>query len=298
MNNHPQTMSSSIFRFAALVLCVVFVGSNVGIGTAADGPPAGKSKGPLIEQAAALRMALLSPDPAVRVEAVRALPHNAAARLLRPELLAALKDSNGEVREWAATVLGPQGADAVDAVTQLIVQLQSDSVNKARETAARALGRIGKATPTERRAIPALEKAATDDADSVVRVVALGALALIEPDSRARIDAVAAYLTHADPLTRMKAAHSLGYLMEKAQSSGPAIARVLQQATDPYQRGYVARSLGQIGAKDQLPILLAEFDNETDPRSQGEMRGAIRRLGGVLPKTTAPNPTTPKPNTP
>ena len=25
---------------------------------------------------------------------------------------------------------------------------------------------------------------------------------------------------------------------------------------------YVARSLGQIGAKDQLPILLAEFDKE------------------------------------
>lgn len=240
-------------------------------------------KAPPDEQVARLRSELRSDDPAVRRSAVRSLPHSPAATALTPELIAALKDTDGEVREWAATVLGPQGAAAVAAVPQLIVQLQTDPVNKARETAARALGRIGKAVPTERRALSALEKAATDDADSVTRVVALGALALMEPEAPARVAAVGAYLKHDDALTRMKAVHALGYLLDKAHAAGPDFAHALQQATDPYQRGYIARALGQIGAKEQLPILLAEYAKETDPRAQGEMRGAIKRLGGTVP---------------
>lgn len=240
-------------------------------------------KAPPDEQIARLRTELRSDDPTVRRSAVRSLSHNHAAALLVPELSAALNDADGEVREWAATVLGPQGAGALDAVPQLIIQLQSDPLSKARETAARALGRIGKAVPTERRALSALEKAATADADSVTRVVALGALALMEPDGPGRVAAVAAYLKHEDALTRMKAVHALGYLLDKAHAAGPDMARTLQQATDPYQRGYIARSLGQIGAKDQLPILLAEYAKETDPRAQGEMRGAIKRLGGSIP---------------
>jgi len=81
----------------------------------------------------------------------------------------------------------------------------------------------------------------------------------------------------------MKAAHSLGYLLERAQVAGPEIAKALQQATDPHQRGYLARALGQVGDRNQLPILLAELDRETDPTAQSEMRGAVKRLGGTPP---------------
>ena len=142
---------------------------------AAAGAADKKAKGPSVEeQAAKLRADFQSTDPAVRRKAVSSMPHSPAASLLMPELFAALKDSDGEIREWAATVIGNQGEKAVGAVPQLIVQLQSDPVKTTRETAARALGRIGKAVPTNRTMVDALTKAARDDADSVTRVVALG----------------------------------------------------------------------------------------------------------------------------
>jgi HEAT repeat protein len=243
-----------------------------------------KSEGPSVEeQAAKLREDFKSTDPAVRRSAVSSMPHSPAASLLMPELFAALKDSDGEIREWAATVIGNQGEKSVGAVPQLIVQLESDPVKTTRETAARALGRIGKTVPTNRAMVAPLEKAARDDADSVTRVVALGALLLMDPDNVRRRDAVRAFLKHDDPLTRMKAAHALGYLSEKAKIAAPEIARALQQATDPKQRAYLGRALGQVGDREQLPILLAELERETDPTAQSEMRGAVKRLGGTLP---------------
>lgn len=250
------------------------------VARAADKKP---TKPSVEESAAQLRADLKSADVETRRAAVRSLPHNAAASLLMPDLMAALKDSDGEVREWAATVLGPQGEASVAAVPQLIVQLESDPVKTTRETAARALGRIGKAVPTNRTMIGPLEKAARDDADSVTRVVALGALLLMDPENTERRDAVRAFLKHDDPLTRMKAAHSLGYLMDKAQIAAPEIAQALQKATDPKQRAYLGRALGQVGDRAQLPILLAELERETDTTAQSEMRGAVKRLGGTPP---------------
>jgi HEAT repeat protein len=265
--------SRSFPTTAGLAFALIFVHAFVASAADKKGPP-------VEERAAQIRRDLHSSDVAIRVAAVKALPHNDAAKLLLPDLIAALGDADGEVREWAATVLGPQGVAALPAVPQLIKQLQSDPVAKARETAARALGRIMKAAPDERRAMPILVASAKNDADSVTRVVSLGALALVEPDAPRRIDAVRAYLTSDDPLTRMKAAHSLGVLLDKARAAGPAIAAALQQATEPHQRAYLARAVGQVGDRAQLPILEAEYAKETDPTTQGEMRGAIKRLGG------------------
>jgi HEAT repeat protein len=247
---------------------------------AADKQPRGTS---VEEQAEKLRKEFQSADPAVRRNAVSSMPHSPAASLLMPELFAALKDSDGEIREWAATVIGNQGEKAVGAVPQLIVQLESDPVKTTRETAARALGRIGKTVPTNRTMVAPLAKAARDDADSVTRVVSLGALLLMNPDDVRRRDAVRAFLKHDDPLTRMKAAHALGYLADKARIAAPEIARALQQATDARQRAYLGRALGQVGDRTQLPILLAELERETDQTAQSEMRGAVKRLGGTPP---------------
>ncbi len=223
----------------------------------------------------------------VRRVAVHSLAHSDLADGLVEDTIAALDDSDAEVREWAATVLGPRGKLAVSAVPKLIAQLQRDPTKQCRETAARALGRIGKVIPDDRRAIPALEQAGAQDSDSVTRVVALGALALITPTDTARVDAVSKYLTHDDALTRMKAAHALGYLGDRSTAAAPAIARALQMATDSHERGYLARSLGQIGDRAQLPALIAEFGKERDERALGEMRGAIKRLGGTLPTTSS-----------
>jgi alpha-L-fucosidase 2 len=230
-----------------------------------------------------VRAGLRHPEVAVRRIAVRSLAHSDIADALAEATTEALADSDAEVREWAATVLGPRGKLAEAAVPKLIAQLQSDPEKKCRETAARALGRIGKAVPEIRDAIGALEKSGSVDSDSVTRVVALGALALIFTRDAERVEAVANYLVHEDPLTRMKAAHALGYLGERSMAAAPGIAKALMLAVEPRERGYLARSLGQIGDRAQLPVLLTELAKETHETVLGEMRGAIKRLGGTVP---------------
>lgn len=246
---------------------------------------ADKPSGTIEERAAKVRIDLKSHDVEVRRAAIQSLTHNEISKTLLPEIQAALGDPDAKVREWAATVAGPEGELALPLVPLLIAQLEKDPVKTTRETAARALGRIGRKVPTERRGVPALEKASLNDEDSVTRVVALGALAMLNPDDDARITAITPYLIGDDPLTRMKAAHALGQLGDRAKAAAPAIAKALTQATDEHQRGYLARAIGQAGDKQFLPVLYAELEKETNPKSVaiGEMRGAINRLGGKLP---------------
>lgn len=270
------------------ILRRVLVSSLLGLAAfgATTGSAADNKSGSPEERVAKVRADLKSTDVEVRRKAIQSLTHNEISKLLLPEIQAALGDSDAKVREWAATVAGPEGKLALPLVPQLIVQLQKDEVKTTRETAARALGRIGRAVPDERRAVPALEAAAQNDTDSVTRVVALGALAMMDPNNDARITVIAPYLTHDDPLTRMKAAHALGQLGDRAKASAPAMAKALQSATEEHQRGYLARAIGQAGDPQFLPVLYAELEKETaNPKSVaiGEMRGAINRLGGKLP---------------
>lgn len=271
-----------IFSGSKLVRLFFFLACSallwqISVGHAADP----KAKDP--ERLAKVRADLKSPDAAVRLAAVRSLPHSSIARDLLPDLKAALHDSDGDVRSWAATIIGPEGAASVPLVPELIAQLEADSFKEARETAARALGRIGRAVPTERRAVASLVKASTSDSDSVTRVVSLGALAMMEQDTPQRIKEIGAYLRHEDALTRMKSAHALGQLGESAKMFAADIAKALEKATEPHQRAYLARAVGQVGDREYLSTLYAELAKETDPQTVGEMRGAINRLGGKVP---------------
>jgi len=254
--------------------------------SAATASAADNKQGTPEERAAKVRADLKSTDAVVRIAAIRTLTHNEISKTLLPEIQAALLDSDATVREWAATVAGPEGKLALPLVPQLIVQLQKDEEKKSRETAARALGRIGRAVPEERRAVPALKTASEKDPDSVTRVVSLGALAMMDPKDDSIVQAIGVYIAHEDPLTRMKAAHALGQLGDRAKASAPAIAKALQAATEEHQRGYLARAIGQAGDPQFLPVLYAELEKETaNPKSVaiGEMRGAINRLGGKAP---------------
>ena len=87
----------------------------------------------------------------------------------------------------------------------MIDLLASDPSKEARETAARALGRIGNAAKDERRAVPTLRKSAAKDDDPVTRVVALGALAMMDIDVPEQITAIRRFLLNEIPLVRMKA---------------------------------------------------------------------------------------------
>lgn len=271
----PRYLTSSVYfpLFSALLLSAAC--SRVCVAE-----PAGAAK----EQIAKTRADLKSEDAAVRRATIASLIHSEISPLLLAEMRAALDDADGEVRSTAATAIGNLGAAAVPAIPGLILQLQSDSVKEARETAARALGRIGKAAPDEKRPIGPLTKATEEDADPVTRVVSHGALAMIEVDLAGQITALRKYLHHEEPLVRMKAAHALGMIGTPAKAAAAEIVEVLQHETDHHRLGYVARALGNTGDPASLPALYAALEKESDPGAQGEIRGAISRLGGKVPE--------------
>lgn len=230
------------------------------------------------------RAGLKSADVEVRRQTLGSLNHSDLSDSLLKEMLGMLKDSDGEVRSMAATALGTHGEKALPGVPALIAQLKGDSHKEARETAARALGRIGQAVKTNRDAVEPLRQAADKDADPVTRVVALGALAMMADDVPGRVTALRKYLHHDEPLVRMKACHALGMLGTVAQSAAPEIILVLEQETDPHRRGYIARSLGSTGDPDSLAALYKALKKETDEGAKGEIRGAIGKLGRKPPE--------------
>src|SRR3984957_20036009 len=230
------------------------------------------------------RAGLKSADVEVRRKTLGSLNHSDLSDSLIQEMLEMLKDSDGEVRSMAATAVGTHGEAALPGVPALIAQLKGDSHKEARETAARALGRIGKAVKTNRAAVGPLRQAADKDADPVTRVVALGALAMRDQDVPGQITALQKYLHHDEPLVRMKASHALGMLGTVAKAAAPEIVVVLEQETDSHQRGYIARSLGSAGDPDSLPALYKAYKKETDDGAKGEIRGAIAKLGGKPPE--------------
>jgi HEAT repeat protein len=246
--------------------------------TLADAPPASKT-----ERIAKVRADLKSPQAEVRRAAIGSLVHSDLSESMAEEMQAALKDADAQVRATAGSAIGNLGAAATGAVPALVAQMQTDPSKEARETAARALGRIGKAAKGERRAVPPLREAAAKDADPVTRVVALGALAMMDEDLAAQVTALRKYLHHDDELVRMKASHALGMIGAPARAAGPEIVAVLESATDAHHRGYIARALGNTGDPASLPALYKALKNETDAGARGEMRGAIGKLGGKVP---------------
>src|SRR5258708_16080441 len=192
--------------------------------------------------------------------------------MLRGEGGAPLGEGAGEGGQPAARAMGNLGAAAVPAMGDLIAQLKSDTVKESRETAARALGRIGKAAPDEKHAINPLTTASQEDPDSVTRVVAHGALAMMGVELVGQITALRKYLHHDDALTRMKAAHALGMIGAPAKAASPEIVDVLKRETDSHRRGYVARALGNTGDPASLPALSAALDKKTDPRTPAQIR--------------------------
>lgn len=239
--------------------------------------------GTVAERLAKTRTELKSTDIAVRKAAVGGLVHSDLSETLAAEIHAALADKDGEVRALAATASGNLGKASVPAIPALVKQLKSDPVKEARETAARALGRIGKAAPTEKSAIAPLTAAGKEDADPVTRTVALGALAQMGVNESEQIVALRKFLHHEEPLVRMKASHALGMIGLPAKAAAPEIVKVLEQETDHHRTGYIARALGNTGDPASLPALYAALKRETDPGAQGEMKGAISKLGGKVP---------------
>ncbi len=258
------------FFLSAILLAAVL--------SATAGASAAEPAGSAEERIVKVRADLKSDDVAVRKSAIGSLVHSDISPKLLAEMRVALDDRDGAVRSTAATAIGNLGAAAVPAVPQLVSKLKGDPFKEARETAARALGRIGKAAPDEKSLIGPLQVATQDDADPVTRVVAHGALAMIDVEVARQITSLRKYLHHDEALVRMKAAHALGMLGKAAKEAAPEIVAVLKLETDHHRRGYVARALGGTADPASLPALETALEQETDPGAQGEMRGAIARL--------------------
>jgi HEAT repeat protein len=261
------------------ILGVFLVTWLAGPSTAPSAEPAGS----VAERAAKTRADLKSKDVAVRRASILSLVHSDLSTMLIAEMHAALDDRDGEVRAVAATATGNLGAASVPAIPKLVTQLKSDPAKEARETAARALGRIGKAAPKEKSPIAPLQMAAKDDVDPVTRVVALGALAMIDVELTEQIVSLRKFLHHDEALVRMKASHALGMIGLPAKAAAPEIVQVLERETDHHRLGYIARALGSTGDPASLPALYAALKKEADPGAQGEIKGAISRLGGKVP---------------
>ena len=234
------------------------------------------------------RAGLKSTDVEVRRQTLGSLNHSDLSDGLIKEMLEMLKDDDGEVRSMAATAVGTHGEMALPGVPALIAQLKGDNYKEARETAARALGRIGKAVKTDRDAVGPLRQAADKDADPVTRVVALGALAMMDEDVPGQITAMRKYLHYDDPLVRMKACHALGMLGTVAKAAAPEIIPVLEQETDPHRRGYIARSLGSTGDPESLPALYKALKKETDGAPRAKSAGPLKSWAGSRRNSSPP----------
>jgi hypothetical protein len=110
-----------------------------------------------------------------------------------PDLLKNLRSPNASDRQSATGLLGALGADAEEAVPELVKALKNDPVNSVRFSAAGALGRIG---PKARGAVPDLITALQKDAGGGVQREAAIALGLIGDPSA--LEALQSVTLHVD----------------------------------------------------------------------------------------------------
>ncbi len=139
------------------------------------------------ESVADLVKALNAPTVAERRRAATALHSlGAEAKSATPALRVSLKDSDPEVRMWAAlTLINNESYDKA-AVPILVGALHHDNA-VIRQVACLSLGLIPY-EPSERESvIPALAQAAGKDTDEDVRKAALSALSVIDPEAGAKV---------------------------------------------------------------------------------------------------------------
>ena len=121
-----------------------------------------------------------------------------------PALVRILRDTDDEVRAWAAEALGEIGPEAKVAIPALMKAL-GDSKGGVRLCAARALGRVG---PEAKAAVPALIKA-LGDSDYIMRECAAGALGAIGPEAKVAVPALVKLSEDASFVVRQAAAAAL-----------------------------------------------------------------------------------------
>lgn len=171
--------------------------------------------------------------------------------------------AEGEIRDHALGAVVGQGSAAVPALLDLL----NDPKANLRAMAANALGRISLDQGDER-AIGPLTHLFQHDADLTVRMNAALALGMTG-NPRAAPPLVAALDTNDVPTRRIVAVAL--FQLNRPETVEPVVQR-LQKETDPEIQRNLIRTLGNVGAREQLEALRR---SQTDPALLGEVEQQI-----------------------
>ena len=181
------------------------------------------------------------------------------------DLIAAAADvrADGEARNQALGAVVGQGTAAVPALLDLL----DDPQPNVRATAANALGRIS-LDQGDDRAIAPLTHLFEHDADPLVRMNA--ALALGMTGNPKAAPPLVTALDSDDVPTRRIVAVAL-FQLNRRETIGPVVQR-LQKESDPEIQRNLIRTLGNLGAREQLEALRR---SQADPALLGEVEQQI-----------------------
>jgi HEAT repeat protein len=201
------------------------------------------------------------------------------AKVAVPDLAKLVASKEPEMRMQAIITLGEIGPDAKPAVGSIIKAL-SDEQNSVRFAAAYSLGKIG-----DKSANAELKKQ-LDSKDHLLMLTSAWALAKINPDDKARVEATAKLLVDSladkDKFVREAAARGLFELHLPPDQVVPVLGDLLSDK-DPVIRANVVEAFASLGEK-ALPRLIRALENDDTQALAVEV---IHRLG---PKAKAAVP--------
>lgn len=246
------------------------------------------------------------PQHNITLTAIESLEKIGAAAL--PLLQRGLQDSNGNVRLFAIEALSEFGDKAEPAVPALFQAMERGDV-KARIAALNALSHV---KSSDRRYIPALINALTDDATDVRRVAAAHLTWHVWAERTDVLSALVGALQDSDEKVRRTAIDGLKYpvskLGPKTKDAVPGLVAALK-SNECNELHEVVDMLADIGpaAKDAVPVL-TQFLKTPPPKTrysklddgrclQGySLEGAFQcHVYDVLEKITGKKPSSPRP---
>ncbi len=244
---------------------------------------------------------LKSPDPKRRAQAASALGKYEIS-LVKPYLLAALRDDSQQVREIAGRLLGK---NKVAEAAPIVIEWLNDPDAEIKKAAADILADIG-----THEAIAALIRTLGDvDPDVRLRAVlalgAIGAPSVVVPlvgrieddkadvrknaieqlqkigDPRAVIPVVGAF-NDTSVEVRVAAVTAVGHLHDPAAI--PALLRLVDDSIDKVATAAVA-SLGNLGASEAVDLLIDRLQrNTTNPQMRATLAYALGKIAGSHPR--------------
>jgi HEAT repeat protein len=185
-----------------------------------------------VEVVAAVAKLLQDSKPAVRRAAVVTLSQCGPAAA--PALLDALKDSDGQTRQWAAFALGSLGSLGEAGHTAVPTLVELAKVKDARSRAS-ALEALAKVSPAAGGPAVAACQAALQDPEGMVRKAAADALGRIGPGAKEVLPQLLTATKDADGYVRIAAAQALWRISGKITDAKPVLQKCLTDANREFR---------------------------------------------------------------